>query len=183
MESYDEKTPFMYFDERTWSIGEIQELIDSHPLVFRKKRIKKNEFPEQLKYALADLMRDHYLTAEAYTMGYDKHYSVLLEKYLWEDHLYASLKKEQILEEKGLSIENDEDHLNVMDDYIGMLQEKYSGQITINFRQFNKINFSHIDMVAIKSSAPYSHPVPSFPILTQDHSIDYGKEISLSEEQ
>ena len=93
------------------------------------------------------------------------------------------MKKEQVLKEKGLSIENDEDHLNVMDDYIGMLQEKYSGQITINFRQFNKINFSHIDMVAIKSSAPYSHPVPSFPILTQDHSIDYGKEISLSEEQ
>ena len=183
MESYDEKTPFMYFDERTWSIGEIQELIDSHPLVFRKKRIKKNEFPEQLKYALADLMRDHYLTAEAYKMGYEKNNSVLLEEYLWEDHLYASLKKEQILEEKGLSIENDEDHLNVMDDYIGMLQKKYSGQITINFRQFNKINLSHIDMFTLKPSAPYSHPVPSFPILTQDHSIDYGKEISLSTEQ
>ena len=183
MESYDEKTPFMYFDERTWSIGEIQELIDSHPLVFRKKRIKKNEFPEQLKFALADLMRDHYLTAEAYKMGYDKHHSVLLEEYLWEDHLYASLKKEQILEKKELSVQNNEDHLNVMGDYIGMLQEKYSRQITINFRQFNKINLSHIDMVALKPSAPYSHPVPSFPILTQDHSIDYGKEISLSTEQ
>ena len=183
IESYNKETPFMYFDEKTWSIGEIQELIDSHPLVFRKKKIKKNEFPEQLKYALADLMRDHYLTAEAYTMGYDKHHSVLLEEYLWEDHLYAVMKKEQVLKEKGLSIENDEDHLNVMDDYIGMLQEKYSGQIAINFRQFNKINLSHIDMVALKSSAPYSHPVPSFPILTQDHSIDYGKEISLSEEQ
>ena len=177
IESYNKEMPFMYFDERTWSIGEIQELIDSHPLVFRKKRIKKNEFPEQLKYALADLMRDHYLTAEAYKMGYEKNNSVLLEEYLWEDHLYASLKKEQILEEKGLSIENDEDHLNVMDDYIGMLQKKYSGQITINFRQFNKINLSHIDMFTLKPSAPYSHPVPSFPILTQDHSIDYGKEI------
>ena len=183
MESYDEKTPFMYFDERTWSIGEIQELIDSHPLVFRKKRIKKDEFPKQLKFALADLMRDHYLTAEAYKMGYDKHHSVLLEEYLWEDHLYASLKKEQILEKKELSVQNNEDHLNVMGDYIGMLQEKYSRQITINFRQFNKINLSHIDMVALKPSAPYSHPVPSFPILTQDHSIDYGKEISLSTEQ
>jgi len=183
MESYDEKTPFMYFDERTWSIGEIQELIESHPLVFRKKRIKKSEFTEQLKYALADLIRDHYLTAEAYTMGYDKHPSVLLEEYLWEDHLYASLKKEQILKEKGLSIENDEGHLNVMDDYIGMLQDKYSSQTMINFRQFNKINLSHIDMVALKPSAPYSHPVPSFPILTQDHSIDYGKEFSLSTEQ
>ena len=183
MESYDKETPFMYFDERTWSIGEIQELIDSHPLVFRKKRIKKNEFPEQLKFALADLMRDHYLTAEAYKMGYDKHHSVLLEEYLWEDHLYASLKKEQILEKKELSVQNNEDHLNVMGDYIGMLQEKYSRQITINFRQFNKINLSHIDMVALKPSAPYSHPVPSFPILTQDHSIDYGKEISLSTEQ
>ena len=183
MESYDEKTPFMYFDERTWSIGEIQELIDSHPLVFRKKRIKKNEFPEQLKFALADLMRDHYLTAEAYKMGYDKHHSVLLEEYLWEDHLYASLKKEQILEKKELSVQNNEDHLNVMGDYIGMLQEKYSRQITINFRQFNKINLSHIDMVALKPSAPYSHPVPSFPILTQDHNINYGKEISLSAEQ
>ncbi len=183
MESYDEKTPFMYFDERTWSIGEIQELMDSHPLVFRKKRIRKNDFSEQLKYALADLMRDHYLTAEAYKMGYDKHHSVLLEEYLWEDHLYASLKKEQILEKKELSVQNNEDHLNVMGDYIGMLQEKYSRQITINFRQFNKINLSHIDMVALKPSAPYSHPVPSFPILTQDHSIDYGKEISLSTEQ
>ncbi|MDP7127055.1 MAG: hypothetical protein QGI00_05470 [Candidatus Marinimicrobia bacterium] len=183
MESYDEKTPFMYFDERTWSIGEIQELIDSHPLVFRKKRIKKNEFPEQLKYALADLMRDHYLTAEAYKMGYDKHHSVLLEEYLWEDHVYAVLKKEQVLKEKGLSIEDDGDHLNVIDDYIGMLQEKYSGQTTINFRQFNKINLSHIDMFALKPSAPYSHPVPSFPILTQNHNINYGKELSPSTQQ
>ena len=183
MESYDEKTPFMYFDERTWSIGEIQELIDSHPLVFRKKRIKKNEFPEQLKYALADLMRDHYLTAEAYTMGYDKHPSVLLEEYLWEDHLYALMKKEQVLKEKGLSIENDVDHLNVMDDYIGVLHKKYSDHIEINFRQFDKINLSRIDMVALKPSVPYAHPVPSFPILTQDHSIDYGKEFSLSTEQ
>ena len=183
IESYNKEMPFMYFDERTWSIGEIQELIDSHPLIFRKKRIKKNEFPEQLKYALADLMRDHYLTAEAYTMGYDKHYSVLLEKYLWEDHLYALMKKGQVLKEKGLSIENDEDHLNVMDDYIGMLQKKYSDHIEINFRQFDKINLSHIDMVALKPSVPYTHPVPSFPILTQDHIIDYGKEISLTTEQ
>ena len=167
----------MSFDERTWSIGEIQELIDSHPLVFRKKKIKKNEFPEQLKYALADLIRDHYLTAEAYKMGYDKEPTVLLERYLWEDHLYASLKKDQVLKEKGLGTENDEDNLNVMNDYIGVLQEKYSDQIIINFRQFNKINLSHIDMVALKPSAPYGHPVPSFPILTQDHSIDYGKEI------
>ena len=177
MESYDRETPLMYFDERTWSVGEIQELIESHPLVFRKKNVKKNEFPEQLKYALADLIRDHYLTAEAYKMGYDKQHSVLLEKYLWEDHLYASLKKDQVLKEKGLSIENDEDNLNVMNDYIGMLQEKYSDQIIINFRQFNKINLSRIDMVALKPSAPYGHPVPSFPILTQDHSIDYGKDI------
>ena len=180
MKSDDIKMPFMYFDERTWSIGEIQELIDSHPLVFRKKRIKKDEFPKQLKFALADLMRDHYLTAEAYKIGYDKHESVLLEKYLWEDHLYASLKKEQILEEKGLSVENDRDYLNVMGDYIGMLQKKYSDQIMINFREFDKINLSHIDMVALKPSVPYSHPVPSFPVLTQDHSIDYGKEILLS---
>ena len=80
-------------------------------------------------------------------MGYDKQHSVLLEKYLWEDHLYASLKKDQILKEKGSSTENDEDNLNVMNDYIGMLQEKYSGHIEINFRQFDKINLSHIDMV------------------------------------
>jgi hypothetical protein len=32
-------------------------------------------------------------------------------------------------------------------------------------------------MVALKPSAPYGHLVPSFPILTQDHSIDYGKDI------
>ena len=183
IESYNKETPFMYFDEKTWSIGEIQELIDSHPLVFRKKKIKKNEFPEQLKFALADLMRDYYLTAEAYTMGYDKHHSVLLEEYLWEDHLYAVIKKEQVLKEKGLSIENDEDHLIVMDDYIGRLQKKYSDHIEINFRQFDKINLSHIDMVALKPSVPYTHPVPSFPILTQDHSIDYGKEFSLSTQQ
>ena len=180
MKSDDIKMPFMYFDERTWSIGEIQELIDSHPLVFRKKRIKKDEFPKQLKFALADLMRDHYLTAEAYKIGYDKHESVLLEKYLWEDHLYASLKKEQILEEKGLSVENDRDYLNVMGDYIGMLQKKYSDQIMINFRELDKIDLSHINMVALKPFAPYGHPVPSFPVLTQDHSIDYGKEILLS---
>ena len=65
-----------------------------------------------------------------------------------------------------------------MDDYIQMLQKKYSDQIEINFKQFDKINLSHIDMVAIKPSAPYSHPVPPFPILPSDHNIDYGKKIS-----
>ena len=63
---------------------------------------------------------------------------------------------------------------------IAFIKKKYSDQIEINFKQFDKINLSHIDMVALKPFAPYSHPVPPFPILTIDHNIDYGKEISLS---
>ena len=118
------------------------------------------------------------MTTEAYKMGYDKHQSVLLETYLWEEHLYATLKKKKILKEKGFIFENDKNYLSVMDDYIQMLQKKYSDQIEINFKQFDKINLSHIDMVAIKPSAAYSHPVPPFPIMTSDHNIDYGKKIS-----
>ena len=39
--------------------------------MFRKRKMKRNEFPEQLRYAIADLMRDMEITKTSYKKGYN----------------------------------------------------------------------------------------------------------------
>ena len=172
--SVNKNSPFMFFDNRIWTMGEIQELIDIHPLVFRKKKITKNEFSKELKNAIADLMRDYMLTKEAYKLELDREISVLLEEYLWEDHLIASLKKNSIIKEKQLKIKNGTPYFKFIDDYILELQKKHSDKIYINFKRFDEISLSKLDMVALKPFVPYVNPVPPFPVLTKNHNINYG---------
>ena len=52
-------------DGEIWTVADFEELVKSHPLVFRKRQIAKHEFTEQLKLAVVDLIRDHFITQEA----------------------------------------------------------------------------------------------------------------------
>ena len=69
-------------------------------------------------------------------------------------------------------------HKDMLDDifneYIKSLQQKYSDEIKINFDILDEVSLTHIDLYAYKKGVPYPMLVPLFPILTTNHTIDYG---------
>ena len=62
---------------------------------------------------------------------------------------------------------------------IDSLQKKYSNIIKIDTDKFEKIKLTSIDMNVIYTNQAYPLIEPSFPILTDDHLLDYGKNIIL----
>ncbi|MFQ5823567.1 MAG: hypothetical protein ACE5JB_05885 [bacterium] len=160
---------------------DFQEELQRHPLVFRKKIQKKSDFPEQFKLAIADMVRDRYMTQEAYKRGY--HHVNLVKRYtqMWQDALLALYQISQYL---GKKIPNPSDSLNTvavieeyLNPYIDELQEKYSDHIGVNVKQFNNIHLTRIDMIVMQKNVPFPVMVPAFPQVTTDYMLDYGKRI------
>ena len=56
-------------DGEIWTVSRFRKELNIHPLLFRKKRMKKREFAEQFKFAIADLIRDKYIAQEAEKRG------------------------------------------------------------------------------------------------------------------
>jgi hypothetical protein len=54
------------------------------------------------------------------------------------------------------------------------LQTKYSDQIEVDVETFNDIRLTRIDMFVTQENVPFPIMVPSFPLLTTDHMLDYG---------
>ena len=61
--------------------------------------------------------------------------------------------------------------------YIDSLQAKYNNDIEIDTDAFEKIKLTRIDMFVIQRNAPFPVIVPSFPLLTTDNQLDYGRKI------
>ena len=51
----------------------------------------------------------------------------------------------------------------------------HSNNIKINFQVLDSINLTSIPMHVSNQNAAYQSPIPKFPILTDNHHIDYGK--------
>ncbi len=170
--------PLFTHDGRTWKVNEfIIELI-RHPLVFRKRRMAKNEFAEQLKLAIVDMIRDQHLTREAYKKGYDKAAVVQRNYRMWQDNLYALYQKKKILDadtSHGLNAMQQVEQ--VLDPRIKAFFKKYSGQIEINTDVFEKIKLTNVNMFVIQKNVPFPVIVPSFPQLTTWNKLDYGKKM------
>ena len=49
--------------------------------------------------------------------------------------------------------------------------------VEINTDELEKIQLTRIDMFAIQQNVPFPIIVPSFPLLTTDHRLDYGRKI------
>ena len=47
--------------------------------------MNKNEFPEQLRYAIADLLRDVEITRQCYDKGFDSRWNVKVYEEMWKD--------------------------------------------------------------------------------------------------
>ena len=166
-------------NDKDWTIVDLENYILRHPLLFRKKKIGYSEFPEQLKLAIADLIRDYFLTEKAYELGYDKSLSVTQYVELWQDHFLSRQQRNKYLLQSGLLSEKSEPDLQkIINQYlqplIDSLQIKYSDIIEIDMKLFEELEMTSIPAFATRTNMPYPSLVPSFPMLTADHKIDYG---------
>lgn len=179
--SFSSDRPVLEFDGKNWNVKDLEALIQTHPLVFRKKNIAAGEFPQQLKFAIADLFRDHFLTAEAYKKGIDNDINVIQDQHMWADSYKSIIRRNQLLNRSDFDSTPDKSYLKIIDEslnpIVNSLQEKYSDSVMIDFTEFDKIRLTSIDMFAISENVPYPVIVPDFPLLTTDHNIDYGRRL------
>ncbi len=166
-------------DGQTWRVDDFLTELLVHPLVFRKRKFSYQQFPEQFKLAIVDMLRDKYLTREAYKKGYDRVEAVVRNENMWRDFLLAQFQKNRYLRDRNVSEETDymvliEDHLNR---YVDSLQAKYHDRIEIDTDKFEQITLTRIDMFVLQRNVPFPIIVPSFPLLTTDNRLDYGRKM------
>jgi hypothetical protein len=158
-------------DGMDWTMEELQNLINLHPLVFRENKISKENFPEAVKNAIADLIRDKFLTSEAYKLSYDQDLYIMQYVEMWKEHFIASSLRLKLLESKP----DDLQEVEFLNPIIDGLLLKYSNKIEINFELLDEINLTRIPMHIVNKNAAYQSPIPQFPILTDNFKINYGK--------
>ena len=178
----DPSSEFLKLDNKIYTVNDIEKLIDKHPLVFRNNDINYENYPEQFKYAIVDLIRDEHINNLAYDYGYDYNENVLKEVELFKDAALSNLHLQKYLLGKNISIDSfNNNYLDIIDehlnDYIMQLFEKYSNDIYINFDLLDKIQLTHIDLFAYRKGIPYPLIVPNFPILTTKYDINYGNKL------
>jgi hypothetical protein len=172
--------PLLTIDSETWTVRDLSEEIEIHPLVYRVRKMHPQEFGKYFRLAVVDLIRDKYLAKEAYKKGYDKVDIVRRNVEMWRDSHVAIATVGGYLKQNSIT---EKDPLKLVSEYLNplvdSLQKKYSDQIKINTKDYYDINLTRIDMVATQTNVPFPVAVPLFPILTDDHNLDYGKVMDL----
>lgn len=170
----DKSATIFNYNNKNYSIGDFNDMLRSHPLVFRKRKMNKSEFRLQLKFAIADLLRDIEINQICYDKDLDKDWRVKSNVSLWND-AYASKRYKEL---HGLQKSStDGEFINNFNPIIDSLQQVYSNQIKINMDVFETLELTSTDMVVTQRGIPYPIVVPSFPILTSDNRLDYGSVI------
>ena len=167
-------------DGEDWTVERFERTLKRHPLVFRKRKMATSEFAEQLKYSIADLIRDEKLTQEAYKLDYDRVPNIRQQKEMWQDHYVSRQTRNDFVKQQMLA---QADSLNrtetqvidrYMVPYIDSLQTKRSDQITINTDLFEKLELSTVPMMVSSRNVAFPLSVPAFPRLTTDNLLNYG---------
>jgi phage major head subunit gpT-like protein len=171
------KQPFFSVDGQVWTVEDFRRAIKLHPLVYRERKMPSNEFAGQFRLAVADLVRDHYVTEEAYKKGYDQIPEVQRNVNMWRDTYGAMYQKnvflDSVKETRNFYKQSHailEDRLNP---YIRQLQEKYYKRIELDFDLFESVSLASIDLFVKQPEQPFMYVVPAFPVLTSLHMIDY----------
>lgn len=177
--------PFFTIDGETWTVANFDVALQSHPLVFRQQTIEASDFPRQFQLAVVDLIRDQYITADAYKRRLDRAPDVQRYTQMWADNLVALYYKQNYLSSVGLPIGFGADPVTAIENYLNPLvdnlQAKYAPEIAIDIGAFEKIQLTRIDLVAIQNNVPYPIVVPHFPLITTDHLLDYGHQLDHNE--
>ena len=173
--------PLFKVDGQVWTVGQFIRELKTHPLVFRNKKMKKKEFGKELQFAIIDMVRDTYLTKEAYKKGYDKLSAVKRDVQMWTDNLNYIYQKTKYLKSTGIDTLGNISSGQVIDrflnKYVDSLQAKYSDVVEVNMDAFNKIKLLRVNMSVIQNNVPFAKPVPGFPQITTDFRLDYGKKM------
>lgn len=171
-------------NDQGWTIERFEEYLLKHPLVFRKRKMNTREFAEQFKYAIADLIRDYYITEEAYQLNYDQVPNVRQYTEMFEDHYLSRQVRgdhlRSVIDPTKLNEElsNEEMIQTYLDPLIDSLQIKYSPEIKINMQLFESMELSTVPMMVGNRNVPFPLAVPAFPRLTTDNRIDYGENVN-----
>ncbi len=180
-----EDQPLLTIDGQIWTIRDLDRELMLHPLQFRQKNFPQNKFGEQLKLAIVDLIKDKYITQDAYEEGLDDHPAVKLQREMWRDAYLASYHRSELLNSMGIEGDFAKEYLSILENHLNpvvdSLQQKYADVIEINTDLFEDIELTRIDMFAMYNDQPYSVVVPQFPVLTTDTRLDYGRKMEVSE--
>ena len=161
------------YKDREWNVKTFNKLLQSHPLVFRKRKMNRGEFRTQLKFAIADLLRDVEITNQCYDQGLDRDWRVTANENQWYD-AYASKRHIQLSFSEPVETQQVLEFYNPI---IDSLQLVYSEQIYINTKALEELNLTSTDMMVTQKGLPYPIVVPSFPIITTDDRLDYGSKL------
>ena len=63
----DKNATILNYNGDSWTVEDLNDQLRFHPLVFRKRKMSRGEFPEQLRLAIADLIRDIEITKQCYS--------------------------------------------------------------------------------------------------------------------
>ena len=173
----------LHHDGKNWTINDIMSLIKKHPLIFRKKNINHNNFTNELKFSLADLFRDMHITKQGYDLGLDQNINVKSETNKWQDYIKSELIKTKYAKsfQKNSNSNDRNNQYKLITNKIDSLQKAYSNKIKINTDKFEEIELLSIDLFGMYSNQAYNNLEPPFPILTNDHLLDYGSKIVTNE--
>jgi hypothetical protein len=167
--------PFFTIDSKEWTVRDFRKAYMSHPLVFRYRATNLKDFQPEFRMAILSLIRDHFLTKEAYKRNLDEHPEVKSACTMWEDAIVAQYHRDQYLNQVRQREDFNPDLLkgkhNYVSIYVDSLQKKYKNKITINISELNKIKLTNIDLLVTIPGAPYPIAVPGFPEYTQDSEI------------
>lgn len=176
----DPQAPFFTVDNTLWSVADFKQEIMSHPLVFRIKYLNPTNFNHQFQLAIVDLMRDHYLTREAYRRSLDDLPEIVRTARIWQDASLAAQQEKNIIDaavEQGLVKKDDRDGIrNYWESYVRDIQKKYSGSVYVNNRAFDQISLTNIDLVALQPGVPYPVVMPNFPTIIGSDNLNYIKQ-------
>lgn len=174
--------PFFKVNDKIWTVKDFIKEANIHPLIFRNKKMKSIEFGQQLQFAIMDLIRDKYLTEEAYNREYDKINVVQRNVNMWKDNFNYIYHKEKYLHSVLPDSAENLNYLVVLEQYLNSyvdsLQNKYGDIIKVDVEKYNEIDLTRIDMSANYNNQAYSRVVPSFPIITTDNKLDYGSKLN-----
>ena len=159
--------------EELWTIKKLLDNIKWHPLVFRKYKMKKSEFPFQLKFAISDLVRDHYLTSEAYIEELNKNDFLINQNNMWinffncqnylKEKFPNAISLNNWLEDEGFQLELNE------------LIDENSKDIYINWQELEKLIITDIPFSAIYKNESYSNVTAEILPLTKSQHIKLMK--------
>ncbi len=173
--------PLFKVDNKIWTVKDFVDELTAHPLVFRKKTMKNSEFGQELQFAIMDMIRDKFLAQEAYQRGYDKVNVVQRNVNMWQDNLNYQYYKSQYLHSVKPDSVTEMEYIPLIENFLNprvdSLQKKYADIIEVDVEAFNNIKLTRIDMSVTQQNVPFVKPVPSFPLVTTDNRLDYGKKM------